>query len=71
MTTTSGTWTGSPAPTYAYQWQVAGGAEIPGATASSWTIAGYEGDNIQCVVTATNSAGNASATSNSIGPITA
>ena len=67
--TTNGTWDGLTPRTYTYQWQVVGGAAIPGATAQTWTIAGYEGDMIQCVVTATNADGSASATSNAVGPI--
>lgn len=61
---TAGTWTN--APTYAYQW-LRGGANIAGATASSYLLAAADsGTNVSCRVTATNPAGAASATSNAI-----
>lgn len=63
LTTTNGTWTGSPAPTYARQWK-AGGADISGATATTYVpTEGDVGKTITVTVTATNSAGSASATS--------
>lgn len=61
----TGTWTGSPAPTYAYQWQL-NGANISGQTASSITVPNNAGAALRCVVTATNSAGSASANSNAV-----
>lgn len=68
LTSTTGTWTGNPAPTYAYQWKNAG-VNLGGATSSTYVLqATDEGDNITCTVTATNSEGNASATSNTIVP---
>ena len=69
--TSNRTWIGDSPRVYTYQWQVTGGAAIAGATTQSWTIEGHEGDMIECVVTATNDGGSASATSNSIGPIEA
>lgn len=75
LTTTDGTWTGNPEPTYAYQWQVSddgidGWADIEGETSNEYTvIADDEGKYIMCVVTATNSEGSDSAESNVIGPI--
>jgi hypothetical protein len=67
ITTTDGTWTGNPAPTYTYQWQrfTAGAfADIAGATSASYVTAD-EGDH-RCAVTATNAAGSAVAYSNAL-----
>jgi hypothetical protein len=62
-------WDGLPAPTYAYQW-LKNGAEISGAISANYTIvAGDEGANLSCRVTATNSNGQGVATSNPIGPV--
>ena len=66
LTTTNGTWSGSPAPTYARQWQRcnAGCANISGATGTTYVlVAADAGQKLQVMVTATNSAGSASATS--------
>jgi hypothetical protein len=78
LSTTTGTWTGSPVITYAYQWQssaAAGGpwANIAGATASTFLLpfGGYTGKYIQVIVTATNGAGSVPATSNVVGPVIA
>lgn len=66
LTTTNGSWTGVPAPTFTYQWQ-RNEVDISGATASTYAVTlADEGLRIRCVVTATNSAGNASANSNTI-----
>jgi hypothetical protein len=55
-----GGWTGTPAPTYTYQWLREGQA-IAGATASTYTVAkADQGFVLACSVTATNSAGSAS-----------
>lgn len=63
LTSTTGTWTGSPAPTFAYQWQ-RGTTNISGATNSTYTIQlGDAGNTLRCVVTATNPLGSASANS--------
>ena len=63
LTSSTGTWTGDPTPTYTYQWQQ-GTSDISGATSSTYVIqAGDEGSTLRCVVTATNSAGSASANS--------
>lgn len=62
---TTGTWSGSPTITYAYQWlrcAVGGGTcvEIPGATTSSyWLTTADVFHSVQVRVTATNSAGSA------------
>ena len=69
LSTTDGTWTGSPTPAYTYQWRQcdntgAGCADIPSATNSTYTlVAGDVGKTIRVVVTGTNGSGNSSATS--------
>lgn len=66
----TGAWSGSSPITYTYQWKRNGGA-IGGATASDYTLVPADGGySITCTVTATNSFGNSSATSASVGPIT-
>jgi hypothetical protein len=69
LSTSSGTWSGSAA-TYTYQWK-RGGTNIVSATLSTYLLVSADnGTNITVTVTATNSAGNASATSAAVGPIT-
>lgn len=69
LTATNGTWTGSSI-TYSYQW-MSGSAPISGATSSTYvTQASDVGNMITCVVTASNTGGAPSATSNALGPIT-
>jgi hypothetical protein len=69
LTTTTGSWSGNPAPTYKYQWEdcnSSGGScsNISGATSSSYTAgSGDAGHAIVVVVTATNSQAQASASS--------
>jgi len=61
LTASTGTWSGSP--TYTYQWK-ADGANISGATASTFVLTGSQvGAAITVTVTATNASGSASATS--------
>lgn len=63
LTASTGTWTGSPTPSYSYQW-LRDGETIPGATASTYTIVvADEGHKIRVLVTATNVNGVASALS--------
>ena len=63
LTATAGTWTGTPEPTFVYQW-TRGGADIAGATsATNVIVAEDQGTNIAVKVTATNTAGSATATS--------
>jgi len=70
LSCTTGTWTGSPTITFAYQWQ-AGTTDIPSATSSTYVISSaYAGQTIRCVVTATNGAGSTSANSNSTAVVT-
>ena len=66
LTTTNGTWTGVPAPTFMYQW-LKGGALITTQTNDKYVTQGSDiGQQITCRVTGTNSAGSASAISNVI-----
>jgi hypothetical protein len=68
--TTVGTWSGTMA-TYTFQWK-RGGANISGATGSSYLlVAGDYATMTSVTVTATNAAGSASATSAAVGPVTA
>lgn len=67
ISTTTGTWDGSPT-SYSYQWRLAndnagaGAADITGATSSSLTLnSSYWGKYVRCVVTATNGDGSTSA----------
>ncbi len=69
LTASAGTWTGTPAPTYTYQWEQCDASgescsAIPGATSSSYTVqAGDVGATLDVIVTATNSSGSGQATS--------
>ena len=69
LTAAKGTWTGTAPITYAYQWQESsdGGvtwSSIAGATGTSYTPpAGSAGEQVQVVVTASNSGGTGQATS--------
>lgn len=69
LTTTDGTWTGTPTPTYAYKWQVSdngtsGWSDISGATSSTFTLTSSQsGKYVRSQVTATNVAGSATASS--------
>lgn len=70
LSTTNGTWTGTPAPSFSYQWR-RDGVAISGAIAATYTTVDPMdvGTAIDCLVTATNSAGSASADSNDIAVI--
>lgn len=70
LSATAGTWSGSPAPTYAYQW-TRDSVDIVGATSETYTLTSSDlADYIRVRVTATNSVGSASATSGAVGPVT-
>jgi hypothetical protein len=60
----NGTWSGSPKPTYAYQWVRDAGVEetvIASASANTYKLTNEDrGHSISCEVTATNSAGSSS-----------
>lgn len=69
LSVTDGTWSGSPTPTYTYQWN-RDGADLSGETAATYTlVSADEGAMIGARVTATNSAGSASASATAVGPI--
>lgn len=71
LSSTTGTWTGSPAPTYTYQWY-RGAILISGATSSTYTLVQADAgntSNINCQVTAINTYGSATATSNILAQI--
>ena len=70
LSTTNGTWDGSPSPTFTRQWK-SGPTYVGTGGMTYTTVPGDVGNTITCVVTATNSMGVASATSNAFGPITA
>jgi alpha-tubulin suppressor-like RCC1 family protein len=62
LSVSNGTWTGTPTPTFTYQWQRVT-TNISGATSSTYVlVAADAGSTIRCVVTATNVAGSANAT---------
>lgn len=68
LTCTTGTWTGDPTITYAYQWK-RNGSNISGATSSTYVLqVADEGTSVKCTVTATNGVGSASADSNTVSP---
>lgn len=63
LTCNTGTWTGSPAPTYTYQWAF-GGVDIGGETSSTYVAdSSHVEGNLTCTVTGTNASGSANATS--------
>jgi hypothetical protein len=75
LSASAGSWSGSPAPSLAYQWRRCdavgeGCAPIGGATGTSYVLVGEdEGRTLRVVVTATNSAGEASAESAATGVV--
>lgn len=70
LSCSTGSWDNEPT-SYGYQWYYADGdVAIIGATSSSYLVqAGDVGEEIYCVVTATNAAGSASQDSNTVGPV--
>ena len=59
LTCSTGTWTGTPIITYAYQWK-RNGSNIGSATNSTYLLVAADvGQSIKCTVTATNGAGSA------------
>lgn len=77
LTATTGTWTGTATITYTYQWRRcdsagANCADISGQTAGTYILSATDvAKTIRVVVTATNSAGNAAATSAQTATVTA
>lgn len=76
LTADPGNWSSDPAPAYTYQWvrcshtSTSKCSPLAGATASTLKLTrAYLGDEIRVQVTATNSAGTASAESRSVGPV--
>jgi hypothetical protein len=72
LQTTTGAWSGTAPVSYTYQWQRCkpGCLNIAGATASTLALTSTDaGAHLQVVVTASNSAGSANATSSRTGPI--
>jgi Carboxypeptidase regulatory-like domain len=66
LSCSTGSWSGTPVPTLSYKW-LRDGVAIAGATISTYKLqAADEGHNVACEVTATNTAGEKSATSNSV-----
>lgn len=62
LSVSTGTWTTTGSVSYAYQWK-RGGVNISGATAASYTlVAGDDGSDVSCDVTATDDGGNTTAT---------
>lgn len=69
LTVTNGTWSGNPSPSFTRQWR-RGATNIASATGTTYTLVAADvGQNITCVVTATNSGGTETATSNELGPV--
>lgn len=69
LSSTTGTWTGTGTITFAYQWQ-RDNVDISGATSSTYVlVAADDNTSITCVVSATDSEGTGTATSNAISPI--
>ena len=69
LTTTNGSWSAYPSPTFTYQWR-ADRVDIVGETNNTLLLTSGElGALIDCVVTATNSQGAASQASNQVGPV--
>jgi len=66
LSCSNGSWTGYPPPTFIYQW-LRDDAPIGGATTSTYTVqTADQGHGLTCQVTASNSAGSESATSNTL-----
>jgi hypothetical protein len=70
LSSSTGTWSGTPPITFAYQWKRAG-SDISGATSSSYTLQSADaGTVITCTVTATNPVASVAATSSGTSQIT-
>jgi hypothetical protein len=68
LTSTPGTWTGTPTPTLTYQW-CRNATAIPGATALTYTIvAADSGKTLNCLVTGKNTLDSVVASSNIVMP---
>jgi hypothetical protein len=66
LSCTSGSWTGTPRPTFAYSW-LRDGVAIAGATGTTYVVqAADQGNGLTCKVTATNKSGSVAALSNTL-----
>lgn len=66
LSCTTGSWTGTPAPTFAYAW-LRDGVAIPGASTSTYVVqAADQGNGLTCKVTAKNASGTVAAVSNTL-----
>lgn len=74
LSCTTGTWTGTAPITYTYQWYRTSGpgsTPISGATSSTYLLdAADVGEQVFCIVAASNAAGSDSISSNNLGPVT-
>ena len=71
LSSTTGTWTGVPTPTFTYQWQRVT-TNIASATSSTYVLVTADvGNTIRCVVTATNTVSAISANSNATASVAA
>lgn len=74
LATSTGAWSGTPPIPYSYRWArcASSCSAIAGATSANYTLTSADaGAKIAVVVTATNTAGNAQATSSEVGPVVA
>jgi adhesin/invasin len=74
LTSSLGTWSGTPPISYTYQWQLCrpGCSNIAGATASALKLTAADlGARVRVVVTASNTAGSGRAISSQVGPVAA
>lgn len=62
LTCSPGAWSGTPPPSFTYQWK-RNGVAISGATANTYVLQDAD-ENVKCTVTATNASGSSSADSN-------
>lgn len=70
LSSSNGTWTGTPSPTLSFQWKK-GGVAIPGATSSTYTVQSSDvGSTLTCSVTAVNTGGTTTATSAATATVT-
>ena len=72
LSSTTGTWTGVPTPTFAYQWYRSPSTAITSATSSTYVLVAADvGNTIYCKVTATNAISSVSADSNTTATVAA
>lgn len=72
LSSTTGTWTGVPTPTFTYQWYRSPSTAITSATSSTYVLVAADvGNTIYCAVTATNAISSVSANSNTTATVAA